>query len=138
LQEKIVKPLFFSDNITIKWTDKNKMKIYKILKEYKTQYVNPIVLNVGEKVILGEEEKEEKWKGWIWAESKINKGWIPIQILEISDDKKTGTILEFYSAKELNVDKDDIVEKIKSLNGWTWSRNLRTENEGWIPDEIIE
>ena len=114
------------------------MKIYKILKEYKTQYENPIALNVGEKVILGEEEKEEKWKGWIWAESKINKGWIPIQILEISDDKKTGTILEFYSAKELNVDKDDLVEKIKSLNGWTWSRNLRTENEGWIPDEIIE
>ena len=38
------------------------MKTYKILKEYKTQYENPIVLNVGEKVILGEEEKEEKWK----------------------------------------------------------------------------
>lgn len=120
------------------WTDKNKMKTYKILKDYKIQYENPIVLNVGEKVNLGEEEKEEKWKGWIWAESKISKGWIPIQILEISDDKKTGTILEFYSAKELNVEKGDFIEKIKSLNGWTWSRNLKTKNEGWIPDEIIE
>ncbi len=114
------------------------MKTYKILKEYKTQYENPIVLNVGDKVNLGEEEKEEKWKGWIWAESKINKGWIPIQIVEISDDKKTGTILEFYSARELNVLKGDFIEKIKSLNGWTWSRNLRTKDEGWIPDEILE
>ncbi|GMU95076.1 SH3 domain-containing protein [Ignavibacterium album] len=76
------------------------MKAYKIIKGYKTQFKNPIVLNVGEKVKLGEEEKEEKWKGWIWAESKIGKGWVPIQILEISDDKKTRTILEFYSSKE--------------------------------------
>ena len=114
------------------------MKAYRILKDYKIQYETPIVLNVGEKVNLGEEEKEEKWKGWIWAESENNKGWIPKQILEISDDKKTGTVLEFYSAKELSVNKGDLIEKIKSLNGWTWSRNLKTENEGWIPDEIFE
>jgi hypothetical protein len=114
------------------------MKAYRILKDYKIQYETPIVLNIGEKVNLGEEEKEEKWKGWIWAESENNKGWIPKQILEISDDKKTGTVLEFYSAKELSVNKGDLIEKIKSLNGWTWSRNLKTENEGWIPDEIFE
>ena len=114
------------------------MKTYKILKDYKTQYKDPIVLNVGDKVVLGKEEKEEKWKGWIWAESENNKGWIPIQIIEISNDKKTGKTLEFYSAKELNVDKGDLIEKIKSLNGWTWSKNLRTKNEGWIPNEIIE
>lgn len=114
------------------------MKTYKILKEFRTQHKNPIVLNVGEKVNLGEEEKEEKWKGWIWAESKTNKGWIPLQIIKISDDKRTGILLEFYSAKEMDVDKGDLIKKIKSLNGWTWSRNLKTENEGWIPDEIIE
>jgi hypothetical protein len=114
------------------------MKTHKILKEYKAQYENPIVLNVGEKVNLGEEEKEEKWKGWIWAESNTNKGWIPIQILEMSNDRKTGIILEFYSAKELTVKEGDIIEKIKSLNGWTWSKNIKTENEGWIPDEVIE
>lgn len=114
------------------------MKTYKILKEYKTQYENPIVLNIGEKVNLGEEEKEEKWKGWIWVESKINEGWIPIQILKISDDKKIGIITEFYTAQELNVKEGELIEKVKSLNGWTWSRNVKTGNEGWIPDEIIE
>ena len=114
------------------------MKTYKILKEYKTQYENPIVLNVGEKVILGEEEKEEKWKGWIWAESKDNKGWIPLQIIEINLNNKTGKIIEFYSAKELDVEEGDFIEKIKSLNGWTWAKNIRTTEEGWIPNEIIE
>ncbi|WP_166920352.1 SH3 domain-containing protein [Flavobacterium poyangense] len=114
------------------------MEIFKILKSYKTQYENPIVLHSGEIVNLGEEEKEEKWKGWIWAESKTNKGWIPIRILKISDDKKTGKVLEYYSAKELDVEQGDHIEKIKPLNGWTWSRNIKNNAEGWIPDEIIE
>lgn len=113
------------------------MTTYKILKEYKAQYENPIVLELGEKVHLGEEEKEEKWKGWIWAESDINKGWIPKQILKISNDRKTGVVLEPYTAKELTVKEGDIIEKIKSLNGWTWSRNINTTNEGWIPDEVM-
>lgn len=111
------------------------MEVFKILKTYKTQYENPIILNIGEIVKLGE---EEKWKGWIWAENKTNKGWIPIQILEISQDKKTGKILEYYSAKELNVEQGDTIKKIKSINGWTWSKNIKNNNEGWIPDEIIE
>lgn len=114
------------------------IKTYKILKDYKAQYENPIVLDLGEKVHLGEEEKEKKWKGWIWAATNANKGWIPIQILEISDDRKTGVVLEPYTAKELTVKEGDIIEKIKSLNGWTWSRNINTNYEGWIPDEVIE
>lgn len=114
------------------------MQTHKILKDYKTQYEDPIILGVGEDINLGEEEKEEKWKGWIWAETKNNKGWVPKQILEISEDKKSAKVLEFYSAQELNVKKGDYIEKIKSLNGWTWSRSLKTEDKGWIPDEIIE
>ncbi|MGV0827792.1 SH3 domain-containing protein [Empedobacter brevis] len=114
------------------------MQLFKILKTYKTQYENPIVLDTGDNVSLGEEEKEEKWKGWIWAENKTHKGWVPLQLIELSADKKTGILLESYSAKELNVEKGDLVEKIKALNGWTWSRNTRTNEEGWIPDEIIE
>lgn len=114
------------------------MKVYKILCSYSTQYTNPIVLTVGECVELGEEEKDEKWKGWIWTESKTNKGWVPVQILDISVDRQQGTVLEFYTAKELNAEKGDMIVKLKSLNGWTWSKNLRTNEEGWLPDEIIE
>ncbi|WP_264523253.1 SH3 domain-containing protein [Flavobacterium sp. N502536] len=113
------------------------MKVFKILETYKTQYENPIILKTGETVKLGEEEKEEKWKGWIWAENEVNKGWVPLQILEISLDKKEAKVLEYYTAKELNVDKDDEIVKIKSLNGWTWVRKIVNNAEGWIPDEII-
>lgn len=114
------------------------MRTHSIIKAYKTQYENPIILISGEKVKLGREETEEKWKGWIWAESKTNKGWIPVQIIEFADDRKTGTINEDYSAKELDVEPGDEVIKIKSLNGWSWSKNTRSQEEGWIPDEVIE
>lgn len=113
------------------------MATFKILKPYTVQYKNPIILKVGETVALGEEEKEEKWKGWIWTESKAGKGWVPTQILEISDDRKTGVVLEYYSAKELNAAQGDEIEKIKSINGWTWAKNIKNGSKGWIPDEII-
>lgn len=63
---------------------------------------------------------------------------MPLQILEISNDKKTGKVIEKYSAKELNVKKGDYIEKVKSINGWTWSKKIDTNEEGWIPDGIIE
>ena len=113
-------------------------KVHRILKAYKTQYTDPIILKVGDKVHLGEEETEEKWKGWIWAETSKQKRWIPIQIVEISSDKKSGTILLEYSAQELDVEPGDEIIKLQSLNGWTWSKNIKNNSEGWIPDEIIE
>lgn len=64
------------------------MVIHKIAKSYQTKYPNPIEVAAGDIVTLGEEEKEEKWKGWIWAESKTHKGWIPIQIIEFINEKK--------------------------------------------------
>ncbi|MGI6047749.1 MAG: SH3 domain-containing protein [Petrimonas sp.] len=113
----------------------NADSVYKITEAYKTPYENPIVLNINDIVILG--KKDEKWDGWIWAENKTHKGWIPIQIVNILEENK-GRILEFYSAKELNVNVGDFIKKIKTLNGWTWVKNIQTLEEGWIPNEIIE
>lgn len=100
--------------------------------------MNPIELEVGDVVVLGKEEKEEKWKGWIWAESNTNKGWIPIQIVEFSEDRTKGIIKEKYSAKELDVQVQEEIVKIRSLNGWSWVKRISNNEEGWIPDEIIE
>lgn len=107
---------------------------YKIKKDYQTQYKDPIKLSAGDVVILGEEEKEEKWKGWIWAEHNTQSGWIPLQIVDIMPESK-GKIKENYSAKELDVKKGDIVVSIKEMNGWIWVMNEKNE-EGWIPADI--
>ncbi|MCL2412853.1 MAG: hypothetical protein FWC98_01795 [Bacteroidales bacterium] len=44
-----------------------------------------------------------------------------------------GSVIEDYSAKELDIDEGTIVEKIKELNGWLWSKNTRTNEIGWVP-----
>ena len=92
----------------------------------------------GDIVTLGEKEKKEEWKGWIRASTLNNEGWIPLQIVNISEDGKTGKILEYYSAKELDVTEGDIIVVIKKLNGWSWIRKESTGEEGWIPDENID
>ena len=109
----------------------------KILKSYQTKYNNPLILNAGDIVTLGEEEKEEKWKGWIRAYTKDNEGWIPLQIVKNSEDGKKGTVLEYYTAKEIDVNEGDNITVMKKLNGWSWIRLESTGEEGWIPDENI-
>ena len=113
------------------------MKTFSVIKEYKAQYTDPIILNPGDIVTPGREEETEKWKGWIWAETKTHKGWIPKQILKLAQAGGAAEVTEYYSAKELNAAQGDLIEKLRSLNGWTWCRNITSGEEGWIPDEII-
>lgn len=114
------------------------MEIAIVIKSYLKQYSDPIQIKVGDTVVLGKEETDKKWKGWIWAEFKNNSGWIPMQIVSFSEDKKTGVILEDYSASELSIDLGDELQVLKSLNGWLWVKNLQTKEEGWIPSECIK
>jgi len=107
----------------------------RILRSYATQYHNPIILREGDRVVLGEEETEEKWKGWIKAAHDNISGWIPKQIVH-AQPGGTGIITEYYSAKELDVEAGDEVEALKELNGWLWVKHMRTGEEGWIPKEI--
>lgn len=115
------------------------MEIKKVIKSYEIQYSNPIELSIGDNVILGKEETEEKWIGWIWAEKMNgeNSGWIPMQIVAFSQDKKSGSITKEYSAQELAVNENDQVEIIELLNGWFRVKNCLTNQKGWIPSECI-
>ncbi len=116
--------------------DKN---ILKTIAPHKTKYEKPLILIKGELIKLGERAPEKNWRDWIWAEnSNKESGWIPIQIVDFSEDKTAGIVLENYSAKELNIKTGELVTKIKSINGWTWVKRESDNAEGWIPDETIE
>ena len=110
---------------------------YKAIKERKSDYPNPIEIKKNEIVSIGEEYTDNKnWTNWIKCTNKENiSGWVPKQILKIKND--SGTVLEDYSANELNIKVDEEVEVIKILNGWAWSRNSKNEL-GWIPLENIK
>lgn len=107
---------------------------YKIKENYRTKYTDPITLSAGDTVLLGKEETEEIWKGWIWAEHKGKSGWIPLQIVEKEKDGR-GRITQDYTARELDVSKGDKVIVLKELNGWLWVMNVQKQ-EGWIPSEV--
>ena len=111
--------------------------MYRVIEEHKTEYPNPILLKIGEKVIIGE-ESSQKWANWIFCTKldRSNNGWVPKQIIKY--DNSFGLILEDYSAKELDIDKGTLVEGIKELNGWVWSKNVETNEIGWIPLEKLE
>lgn len=108
----------------------------KIIATYKSVYPDPLILNPGDEVLLGEEEKQDKWKGWIFCEFNGNKGWVPKNIIETKDSVH-GTVTEYYSAKELDAYEGEILDYIKTLNGWLLLRNDKGET-GWVPEENTE
>ena len=115
------------------------MKTFKTIASHRTEYEHPIKLKKGESVTLGERAPEENWKDWIWAEnSKGTGGWVPVQLIDFPGDGTRGTVLEDYSARELDVDPGEDILKIRTLNGWTWVRRASDREEGWIPNETLE
>lgn len=106
-----------------------------IIKSYTAQYINPITLFPRDEVTLGQEETEEKWKGWIWATHGGQAGWIPLQIIANRVENKA-RITAAYTARELSVSVGDQVAVSHTLNGWLWADFGAVS--GWIPAECVE
>lgn len=112
---------------------------YLVIKDHETEYPNPITLEAGEKVIIGEEHEPvegENWENWVYCikEDNSNAGWVPKQIIDYEKE----IILRDYSAKELSIAEGAIVEGIEEMNGWLLSKNKLTGEIGWIPLENIK
>jgi hypothetical protein len=111
---------------------------YIVIESHRTEFPNPLILKQGEKVIIGE-KTSINWPNWIFC-IKLdgsNRGWVPKQII-MNCDNNHGSIIEDYSAKELDIEKGTIVEGIKELNGWLWLKNKRTNEIGWAPVEKLK
>jgi hypothetical protein len=112
---------------------------YIVTEKHETEFPDPMVLKCNEKVSLGEEYNANgDWPNWIYCTKPdgSNKGYVPKQIIKRENDY--GIIMEDYSANELNVKEGDIIEEIKELNGWKWSRNINTNEIGWIPVKKVK
>jgi len=111
---------------------------YIVIEDYKSNYPHPITIKKDMKVLVGDiYNGEENWENWRYCSMLDNEscGWVPEQLLVIENDY--GILLEDYTAKELNVDKGEIVKVIKELNGWLWCIRLLDKDEGWLPKEIL-
>jgi len=120
------------------------MNKYIVTKKWSVVYSDPVELISGQEIILDKNRIEDNpdWKGWVWCEASNNKGWVPEQILnitEINPEYSKATVLENYSAAELNVDHGETIYGDKIINGWLWCRKEGSEEFGWLPlDNLSE
>ncbi|WP_369903234.1 SH3 domain-containing protein [Bacillus manliponensis] len=112
---------------------------YIVIRSHKSDYPNPISLKKGEKVkVYHTYVGEEDWKNWVFCEDEYGrKGWVPKQIIATKQGE-IGIILEAYIAKELDVGIDEVLIKIRELNGWMWCEKIGTKEQGWVPKSNIK
>lgn len=108
----------------------------RIVRDYRTQYANPIRFAAGEIVTLGERDTE--WPAFIWTTTPMdgNAGWAPFDWLKPLGDGRAEALRD-YSAQELDVDAGDAVVRLHELGGWWWCE--RADGQcGWVPASHLE
>lgn len=108
---------------------------YIITQSRATEFPNPLMLQKGQLVELGQLSQSENWQNWIWCITETNTGWAPIQIFEKTDETH-GIVLEDYNARELDVQTGEGFISEKALNGWHYGFLEKSPQIlGWVPVE---
>jgi len=94
-----------------------------------SDYSDPIIVNAGDRVVLG--DKKSPWPGWVWiTDSGGKSGWIPEAY--IGKSGSVGTGLRDYDATELDVEKGEELVIHEEVAGWYWCTN-KAGRSGWVP-----
>lgn len=101
----------------------------RVLRDYRTQYAEPITMSVGERVVLGARDTE--WPEFIWGtDVRGRSGWVPARVLD--RDRGDACCIVDYSARELDADAGETLNLIHETGGWWWCENAR-QQQGWLP-----
>ena len=105
------------------------------LRDYRTQYANPIQFASGDVVSLGERDTE--WPAFAWTTTADgNAGWAPAAWLQPRDDGYA-IALHDYSARELDVQAGDMVSLLHELGEWWWCQHA-DGHSGWLPARDLQ
>lgn len=112
------------------------MKRALVISPHHSELSIPLILKKGD-FILGQ-EKETKWKGWLWCRSDTEiYGWVPKSYLKKSQDKAgVFKVLQDYNATELTAQAAEQLEIIFEESSWAWVRN-KNGDKGWVPLKIL-
>lgn len=111
------------------------MMNYLVTASHRSEYPNPLVLQNGDRVTIGElYQGPENWDHWIYCSTNEHSGgWVPEQIIERLPETTTGRVIQDYSALEMDVDEGDLVHVNRQLNGWCWCVRPKDGAQGWVP-----
>jgi Variant SH3 domain len=106
------------------------MRLARIVREYRTQYTNPI--RFAHREIVTVAHRDTEWPGFIWTITHDgNAGWAPFDWLKPLGDGRAEALRD-YSAQELDVDTGDEVALQFELGGWWWCERA-DGRRGWLP-----
>jgi len=100
-----------------------------VIEDNDPTYADPIHVERGDDLIVGEEDSE--YPGWIWCEDQHGKcGWVPDDCIETGG--KGSRAKYDYSAVELRARVGERLVSIQSKYGWVLCSNSVGE-KGWLP-----
>ncbi len=117
----------------------DRVKKYVVIQNRKSDYPEPLQLKKGDVVHIGRAfSGKDGWENWIFCTKDGISGWVPQQIIENNKDM-TGSIIEDYSARELEIFKGEIIVAEKEMNGWIWGfKENDKADKGWVPLENVK
>ena len=109
-------------------------KRYLVTQDHTSEYPKPITFKQGAPLTVGEKyEGSEGWNDWFFCSKPGQEsGWVPAQIIEVINGS-TARAREDYTARELNVQKGELLLGSRVLNGWIWCDNPINSESGWAP-----
>lgn len=106
----------------------------KVISARETSYPDPLEVEEGEKVTVGQRDGE--WTGFLWCANPAGAGgWVPEDYIEQSGD--VGVMRCDYTAKELTIMVGEELILHKSQSGWYWAAN-QDGKTGWVPADHVE
>ncbi|MGO1072158.1 SH3 domain-containing protein [Lysobacter sp. CA199] len=102
-----------------------------VVADYRTRYHDPIRLDAGQIVRLGERDSE--WPAFVWTQTDDGRaGWAPCDWLRPLDAQHAEA-LRAYDARELDVEAGQWLRLIDELGGWWWAQREHDGAQGWVP-----
>lgn len=114
-------------------TNDSTMRPCQVIAAYDTPYSDPIMVQAGDEMTVG--ERESKWPGWLWCTAPDGKsGWVPASYLKRDGD--LAVALCDYDATELTVRVGEQLLAGKEESDWIWCTNQKGHS-GWVPVENL-
>ncbi|GAK84133.1 hypothetical protein JCM19238_1699 [Vibrio ponticus] len=106
-----------------------------VVEKHKSEYPEPFYLKQGELVTLG--EMDDEFPNWIFVTTQSGeKGWAPVQYIDIQNHVALGVLNQDYDNNEFNTELGERLTVLFELNAWY--RVSRVNNElGWVPVNTV-
>ena len=106
----------------------------RLVRDYRTQYHDPVRFARGESVAIGMRDSE--WPEFVWATDAAGRsGWVHQRYLDGDRGKARAT--RDYTARELDANAGDEVRTLEEAGGWWWCENT-SGAQGWLPARDLD